>query len=268
MGIRSCDQGISSDALLQLSLIIDIMCRLSLPGNKLSGMAFDGAASMKLLAAKIKQMVNSSAIFTHCFAHSNELVEHDVYKTSKMFNDSLDMCQNLYAFVGAYPKRVMLFENIQKDLDHEKNESGENYEILRLQSISVTRWTTRAKAAYVLIGKVGELHTLLDHIKDDKGNSNDIRAKAKGLLKNLESFKCIFKLVGMYEIIIVLEKLSKDLQSRSLTGERAFHSIAIARQRLTDMRTVEEFEKIGIKQKLLFTVLRLLSRLMIMGKVV
>ena len=40
----------------------------------------------------------------------------------------------------------MLFENIQKDLDHEKNESGENYEIMRLQSLSVTRWITRAKA--------------------------------------------------------------------------------------------------------------------------
>ena len=62
----------------------------------------------------------------------------------------------------------------------------------------------------MLIGKVGELHTLLDHIKDDKGNSKYIRAKAKGLLKkNLESFKCIFKLVGMYEIIIVLENCRK-----------------------------------------------------------
>ena len=208
-------------------------------------MAFDGAASMKLLAQKIKQSLSPGAIFIHCFAHSNELVVHDLHGISEMFRDSLDLCQNLYAFVGAYPKRVLLFENIQKDIENETQ--SDNYDILRLQSLSVTRWTTRAKAAHVLLERLSELNQVLASLQIDKASTADVRAKAKGLLKKLDSKELIFKLIGMYEIVTILETLSKELQSKTLTAESASFSIDVARQKLIKLRTEQEFERIWKK---------------------
>jgi hypothetical protein len=62
--------------------------------------------------------------------------------------DGLDLCQALYAIVGAYPKRILQFEEIQEEFKNE-NDSDE-YKVLRLQSLSTTRWTTRVKAADIV----------------------------------------------------------------------------------------------------------------------
>jgi hypothetical protein len=70
--------------------------------------------------------------YVHCFAHCNELIVKDAMKQCPLLSTSLDLCQALYAIVGAYPKRILLFEEIQDDFKHE-NYSDE-YKVLRLQS--------------------------------------------------------------------------------------------------------------------------------------
>ena len=65
----------------------------------MADMAFDGAASMVLLAKKIEQSLNPGAIFIHCFAHSNELLVPDIHGVSEMFRDSVPTL-----VVGAYSK--------------------------------------------------------------------------------------------------------------------------------------------------------------------
>ena len=97
------------------------------------------------------------------------------------------MCQDLYAFVGAFPKRVALFENIQKDSDNPGNE--------KLKSLSQTRWTTRGPAIGVIIRKRKELITTLGELDADKTNKADARAKARALKNKLESTDVLFSLV-------------------------------------------------------------------------
>ena len=130
IGILSCDQGLTSDALLNT--------------KKLVGTAFDGASSMVRLAALLKETFGDSIIHIHCFAHCNELVFKDATALSPLIAEAQDLCEDFYVLVGVTPKHVLLFENIQKEI-------GDGSDTLRLKNLSRTRWTTRGSAAAVLI---------------------------------------------------------------------------------------------------------------------
>ena len=131
---------------------------------------------MKSVAAKLKTICGVQASYFHCLAHCNELIVKDAHEISSMLSDSLGICQTLYALIGAYPKRIALLEGIQKDAQYEVE--SEDYKILRLRSLSVTRWTTRAKAAYVVLMKNKELKVALSTLAKDStttGSSKDKR---------------------------------------------------------------------------------------------
>lgn len=202
-----------------LELILDVKARCNLEKQKMIGMEFDGASSMKLLAKKVKEAVREQATYFHCFAHCNELLLHDAKAASRLIADALDVCQSLYALAGAYPKCVLLFENIQKEAQAEKYD--ENCKVLRLQSLSVTRWTTRTSAANVILQKTAELRKTLQAISVDKSVNSDTRSAAKGFIHKLSSLQELFQIVAIYEIVTVLEALSKNLRRTDLTAELA-----------------------------------------------
>ena len=126
VGIYECSDGLSSDALL--CYIQDILIRTSLDGKKMAAMGFDGAAAMKSLSQKLKAKVAPNAIYVHYFAHCNELIVTDATKNSNLLSSSLDLCQSLYAIIGAYPKRILLFEKIQNDFSYEQE--TDDYKVL------------------------------------------------------------------------------------------------------------------------------------------
>ena len=188
IGIMECNHGMTADLLLQY--VIDIFLRCAINCKNLVGMAFDGASSMKLLAKKLKDIAGTQALYVHCFAHCNELVLQDAYKKSNLVSDALDICQSLYAIIGAYPKRVLLFDNIQKDIQQEK--VNDNYTVQKLKNLCVTRWTTRGAAAIVIFEKLNELQTVLKSIAADQATASDTRATIQGLLVKLSKKKSCF----------------------------------------------------------------------------
>jgi len=82
-------------------------------------------------------------------------------------SESLDLCQAFCVIVGAYPKRIRLFEEFQ--------EGKNDYKILHLQSLSATRWTTRVKAVDVIFEKATELRKTLETLKDDPLIPSDVK---------------------------------------------------------------------------------------------
>jgi len=240
VGIYDCCHGISSDALM--SYIKDILLRCNLDPTKVAGFGFDGASAMRSLAAKMKEVCGDQASYFHCLAHCNELIVKDAHEVSPLLSESLAMCQSLYAIVGAYPKRVALLENVQRDAKNEAE--SEDYNILRLKSLSMTRWTTRAKAANVILSKTEELKATLDLLAKDKSVTADTRAKIKGLLPQFCSRKKMFGLQATYELVGLLENLSVQLQSVGLTADLATFCIRSASGRLDEMRSDVEFERI------------------------
>ena len=111
IGIFECSQGLATDALL--SYIEDILLRCHLDVKQMAGLGFDGAAAVRCLAKKRKESVAPNALYIHCLAHCNELVVEDAIKESMLLSPSLELCQSLYAIVGAYHKRIQVFEDIR-----------------------------------------------------------------------------------------------------------------------------------------------------------
>ncbi|MEL7308435.1 MAG: hypothetical protein AAGK05_11580 [Pseudomonadota bacterium] len=231
LGIRPCDHGLTAEALL--NYIGDILIRCGLRKENLVGLGFDGPSVMKKLAKLVKQHLNSNVLYVHCLAHCTELAIHDACETSPILSSALDICQDIYAFVGAFPKRVALFENIQCDSGYEK-----------LKSLSQTRWTTRGPAVGVIIRKRKELITTLGELDADKTSKADARAKAHALKSKLESTNVLFSLVVTYEVMIILEKLSQELQSVNITAELAHYSMELLKERLKSMGHEDEFKNI------------------------
>ena len=101
----------------------------------MAAMDFDGAAAMKSLARKLKFEISPNAVYVHCFAHCNELIVKGAIDQCSLLSTSLDLCHSLYAIVGAYPKPILLFEEVQNDFKHE-NESDE-YTVLFIYLFSL-----------------------------------------------------------------------------------------------------------------------------------
>ena len=178
IGMLSCNQGLTSDALLKY--IKDILLRCNMDTQKLVGTAFDGASSMVRLAALLKENFGDNIIHIHCFAHCNELAFKDATALSPLIAEAQDLCEDLYVLVGVSPKRarVLLFENIQKEM-------GDDSDALRLKNLSRTRWTTRGSAAVVLIKKTRELQEALEILSKDPTVSPECRAKSRGMLDKI-----------------------------------------------------------------------------------
>ena len=169
VGIRKC-QSTDSESLLED--IKEILTNCKLDPKKMAGMSFDGASNMKCLGKLIKRDINEDAIYTHCFAHCNELVFKDATKCSQTLYEAQHFCEELYVFIGVSPKRITLFESFQTE------------SCKRLENLSKTRWTTRGPALKVVLEKNQELQSTLKLLAEDK--SVEIRSKARGLLKKIQ----------------------------------------------------------------------------------
>ena len=120
--------------------------RCHMDPEKMVGMSFDGTSSMKNVAKLIKSEIARQALYVHCFAHCNELVFKDATAISPMIACAQDLCEGLYALVGISPKTILIFEDIQKYID-------EDASVVRLKSLSITRWTERGLSYDVIIKK-------------------------------------------------------------------------------------------------------------------
>ena len=189
-------------------------------GERMATMSFDGAAAMKALARLLKADVAPNAIFIHCFAHCNEHIAKDASKLSSLLSSSLDLCLSLYAIIGAYPKRILLFEEIQNEFDDEMDSKATAYNVLRLQSLSATRWTTRVKAADVVFLKTAEVRATLEMLLTDPSLTNDTKARIRGILEQqLSSLNVVFNLNATRKFVVLLEKLSRDFQTVDIMAE-------------------------------------------------
>ena len=68
------------------------------------------------LAMLMKNRVSKHALYVHCFAHCNELVFKDASSLSSVISDGQDFCENIHVLAGVSPKRVLLFQNVEKEM--------------------------------------------------------------------------------------------------------------------------------------------------------
>ena len=245
IGIIPCDNGLTSEALL--GYIKDIMIRCSFDSQKLVAgsfdsqklvaVAFDGASIMKHLAQLIKKEIAPDILYIHCVAHYNELVVKDASNNSALLEGAQSLCEFLYVLVGISPKRVLIFENLQKEMDS-------NGCVQRLKNLSRTRWTTRANAINVILTKHEELKAALQAIKSDDNTKNDCKEKCNHFIKKLDNFQQMFYMVSTFELIAILEHNSKIFQTMSLTPGELVDTLDKTKIKLKELRCNEEFQRL------------------------
>ena len=236
IGIRECEEGISAEQLFKVIKDTLIRCRLS--PNMFTGCSFDGASAMVKLGRLINEYTNGQSVYIHCLAHCNDLTIRDAIAKSSLFANATLMCQDLYALAGVSPNRIMLFEELQTVKDDNTNTKTQ-----RLQNLSVTRWTTRGRAAKIIVDKRLALLEVLQKLKEDKSVTEMVKAKAKKMRKDLSSFNRVFGLTVFYELLSVFEDLSRNLQRVDLTAELALFCIKKVDIRMKELRNDAEFER-------------------------
>ena len=220
--------------------------------KKMVGMSLDGVSSMKNLAKLIKENVAQQALYVHCFAHANKLVFKDATALSPMIAYAQDFCENLYALFDVYPKRVILFESIQKDMEGDKS-------ILRLKNLSKTIWTMRGVAFEVIIKRHNALRETLNKLAIDKTATPECCAKSRDLIKRVQNFENMFQIVCLRKFSSLLEMNSKLLQSYKITVEEASDNIERVQIRLQEMSSEKECEMIYEEVKKLAIIEKLIT---------
>ena len=154
----------------------------------------------------------------------------------------------MYTLGGGSPKRVLLFQNIQKELAEENMDNGCNGgSSLKLKNLPRTRWTTRGAAADVIFKRNVELQETLKTLSTDVSVTPECWEKSKGLLQKLKSLP-MFNLVAMNELAFLLENNSKQLQRADLMAEQARTSVDKQYIRL-ELLSSKEFERLFEKAK-------------------
>ena len=144
---------------------------------------YNGASAMKRWAVLLKNEVFKHAFYIHCFAHCNELVFTDVTSLSRLIAHAQDFCENMYTLAGVSPKRVLLFQNIHKELAEENMDNGrDGGSSLKLKNLPRTRWTTRGAAADIILKRNVELQETLNTLSTDVSVTPECPGKSKGLL--------------------------------------------------------------------------------------
>ena len=82
----------------------------------------------------------------------------------------------------------------------------------------------------------------MSQLKEDSSLTLNSKAKARGLLRKIQSFPVIFNLLAMQKLVQLLENNSRLCQKSTLTADQAFISIEKLYIRLQDLRSEEEFQ--------------------------
>ena len=118
----------------------------------------------------------------HCLAYCFDLVIREVISTNSLFTKPMQICHDLYAFIGVSPKRILIFEKFQEEIS-----KGDDETTQKLQCLSVTRWTARGRAAKVILDTRETLVKVLLDIHNYASVNGLARSKAKKLEKGLRA---------------------------------------------------------------------------------
>ena len=207
-----------TDAATLVSVISDGLTRCSLSLNDLHGQAYDGASNMAgKLSGVAKRMLDDypKAHFIHCMAHCLNLCLQDVSKNCTCIREALSLTSELSNVIRASPKRLALFERVQKEMAPGSP---------RLKPLCPTRWTVRTEAINALLKNYGVVCHELEQLTRETG---EVARKSCGLLALMDKFSVFFGLKLSHLVFAVTEQLSNTLQSSDITAQEATKSVDV-----------------------------------------
>lgn len=184
--------------------------KLNLDWSAVLAVCFDGASnilgSYNGVQAKFKEK-NSKLMYVHCYAHClNLMLVDSIGPRNKIAFNFFGIIQLIYSFIEGSCIRHAVLEKVSRDT---------NSKLVTLKSLSTTRWACRSEAIAAIKLNYSILLQAIEEIKNSTRNP-EIKAKAKGLIINMKSFKFIFALNMLHPILLSIAKVSSKLQTEKL----------------------------------------------------
>lgn len=237
-----------ANAMAIASAIKDVLLRLGLPLDQARAQCYDGCATMagskRSVAAILKQSA-PKCLFTHCYCHALNLAVGDTVKNVPLMKETLEDTYELTKLIKYSPKREAALKRIQEELmisdlslplDTAESSS-------KVAHLCPTRWTVRSKALHSVSKNYKAIQCMLEWCEDCKNTSDsDIRARAGGVAKKMDSFHFLY---GLHLSMLVLDHsdhLSATLQNPKLCAADAQETAKLVVCTLRSLRSDEHAE--------------------------
>jgi hypothetical protein len=186
--------------------------------GKLVGIGSDGASVMtgkeSGVCVRLRRAFSPHSVAVHCLAHRLALAYSDAASDVRYVNDLKSNINKLYAFFSTSAVRQGKLEAMYTVLGDPS---------IKLKSNIDIRWLLLNNAIQAIYQTYGSItRTLLDEAIDNKN------ATASGMHKFLTTFKFVAFLCLLVDVLNVLTKLSKTLQTRDFLYAYVKPKIAIA----------------------------------------
>lgn len=182
--------------------------------DNVRGQGYDNGSNMKGKNQGVQKRLldlNPRAFYTPCGCHSLNLVLCDIANTSKKARDFFGIVQRIYTLFANSTKRWQILKENVKDYTP--------------KSLSVTRWESRVDSIAAIKFQIVELQEALLQLAD-VDNDSKIQSEAKSLATNeLGSFEFLLSTIIWYEILSVVNLVSKYLQSKDMVIDIAMIEI-------------------------------------------
>ena len=147
----------------------DVLLRMHLKLTKCRGQCYDGCATKSGSKNRVAVQIKSEeerALYTHCYAHSINLVVGDTIKVCPVYKGTIDSTYELPKLVKVSPKRDAKLNYIQMENNfsgsYEDGEFVDGLKNLTIKLFCHTRWTVRADCLNGVITKFDEFQKLWD----------------------------------------------------------------------------------------------------------
>ncbi|XP_050064153.1 zinc finger MYM-type protein 1-like, partial [Aphis gossypii] len=194
--------------------------KLGLSWSSVIAVCFDGAATMSGC---------NNGVQAKCKEKNNALIKN------RVVFDFFGTIHLIYAFIEGSCIRHAILEKVARQI---------NIKLVTLKSISTTRWACRSEAITAIKSNYSVLIIAIQEIYDST-KLPDVRAKAHGLIIQMQSFNFIFALNMLESILLIILKVSSSLQSKDLDLLAAVDLIKSLKHTITHYRSVDdEYNKI------------------------
>ena len=182
--------------------------------------AADGASSMMGYKSGVATLLKAdfpNIVTWHCANHRLELAVGDMAKEVSGMNNIQSFFDKLYSTYHASSKNQRELRDCSQEL---------NTQILKIGRILDVRWVASSERSVKAVWTgYSTLHRHFSEATGDTSRDSSIRAKYKGLNARLTSKIFLHNLGIMYDALTELSDLSRQLQRRDMTFERAHRLI-------------------------------------------
>ncbi|XP_066323956.1 uncharacterized protein [Miscanthus floridulus] len=196
------------------NVLVDAIKSLGLDIDDIRGQGYDNGSNMKGKHKGVQSRlleINPRAKYVPCACHSLNLTLCDMAKSCTKADTFFGIVQRIYVLFAGSTKRWKFL------LDHVDG--------LTVKSLCNTRWESRIKSVIAIRYQAPRLRAALLALSEDPDVESKDRSDAKNLFDVLGSFEFIFGMVIWHDILFVVNKVSKKLQSSSMCIDSAMRQI-------------------------------------------